>query len=126
VVTLSETLFQDLALAKAKIGVTVLCPAFVNTGIATANRNRPEGLRNETPVTASQKMADAAMGKAVASGRVTAAEVAEKTFECVREGRFYCLTHPNILGSVELRMRDVLGASNPRDPFSLKPGVAPG
>ncbi len=33
VVTLSETLFHDLRLAKAKMGVSVLCPAYVPTNI---------------------------------------------------------------------------------------------
>src|SRR5262249_15984781 len=40
VVTLSETLFQDLRAAGAKIGVSVLCPAFVATNIVRSERNR--------------------------------------------------------------------------------------
>jgi len=124
VVTLSETLFQDLQVAGAKTGVTVLCPAFVATGIAQSERNRPAEFPASEP-TASQKAAAAATEKAVSSGRVTAAEVAEKVFECIRENRFYCLTHPKILGSVELRMQDILAGRNPSDPFSLKPAVAP-
>jgi NADP-dependent 3-hydroxy acid dehydrogenase YdfG len=124
VVTLSETLYQDLRVAKANIGVTVLCPAFVSTGIAHSERNRPAELAAGAP-TASQKVAAAATEKAVSSGRVTAADVAAKTFECIRENKFYCLTHPKILGSVELRMQDILAQRNPSDPFSLKPAVAP-
>jgi NADP-dependent 3-hydroxy acid dehydrogenase YdfG len=124
VVTLSETLYQDLRVAGAKIGVTVLCPAFVPTGIAHSERNRPA----EFPageLTASQRAAAAATEKAVSSGRVTATDVAGKVFECVRENRFYCLTHPKILGSVAMRLEDILEQRNPRDPFSLKPAVAP-
>ncbi len=34
VVALSETLYHDLQLAQSTIGVSVLCPAFVPTGIA--------------------------------------------------------------------------------------------
>jgi NADP-dependent 3-hydroxy acid dehydrogenase YdfG len=124
VVTLSETLYQDLRVAKANIGVTVLCPAFVSTGIAHSERNRPAELAAGAP-TASQKVAAAATEKAVSGGRVTAADVAAKTFECIRENKFYCLTHPKILGSVELRMQDILAQRNPSDPFSLKPSVAP-
>jgi NAD(P)-dependent dehydrogenase (short-subunit alcohol dehydrogenase family) len=125
VVTFSETLFHDLRIAGAKIGVTVLCPAFVATGIAQAERNRPADLRNAS-VTESQRQAAAAMAKAVSSGRITAADVAAKTFQCIRENRFYCLTHERILGAVELRMRDVLEGRNPTDPFAFKPDVAPG
>ncbi|MDE8345799.1 MAG: SDR family oxidoreductase [Acidocella sp.] len=124
VVTISETLFQDLRLAKANIGVTVLCPAFVPTGIAEAERNRPAAFANATE-TESQKFAAAQSKKAVSSGRITAPQVAAQVFDCIREGKFYCLTHPKILGSVELRLQDILQQRNPTDPFSYKPDVAP-
>jgi NADP-dependent 3-hydroxy acid dehydrogenase YdfG len=124
VVTLSETLFQDLRVAKANVGVTVLCPAFVATGIAKSERNRPAEFQSEE-LTPSQKIAAAATLKAVESGKMTAAEVAAKTFDCIRENRFYCITHPRILGSVELRLQDILAQRNPSDPFSLKPAAAP-
>jgi NADP-dependent 3-hydroxy acid dehydrogenase YdfG len=125
VVTLSETLFQDLRIASANIGVTVLCPAFVATGIADAERNRPAELQNTGAPTQSQKIAAVQTKKAVSSGRLTAAEVAEKTFQCIRDGQFYCFTHPRILGSVELRLNDILAQRNPTDPFSTRPDVAP-
>jgi len=124
VVTLSETLYQDLRAAGARIGVTVLCPAFVPTGIANSERNRPAEL-SSAPLTESQKIAQAASNKAVSSGKLTAADVAAKTFDCIRENKFYCITHPKILGSVELRLQDILLQRNPTDPFSLKPSVAP-
>jgi len=124
VVTLSETLYQDLRVAGANIGVTVLCPAFVATGIANSERNRPAELRSGE-LTESQKIAQAATNKAVNSGKITAADVAAKTFDCIREQKFYCITHPKILGSVALRLEDILAQRNPSDPFSLKPAVAP-
>jgi NADP-dependent 3-hydroxy acid dehydrogenase YdfG len=124
VVTLSETLFQDLRVTNAKIGVTVLCPAFVPTGIANSERNRPADLA-AAELTPSQKIAQAATQKAVSSGRVTAADVANAVFDCIRQNKFYCLTHPKILGSVELRLQDILAQRNPSDPFSLKPAAAP-
>jgi NAD(P)-dependent dehydrogenase (short-subunit alcohol dehydrogenase family) len=125
VVTLSETLYHDLRLAQARIGVTVLCPAFVPTGIAESARNRPEALRNDTAPTASQQMAQAASVKAVSSGRLTAAEVAAVAFECIRNDRFYGFTHKKILTSVELRLADIIGDRNPSDPFTYKPDAAP-
>jgi NAD(P)-dependent dehydrogenase (short-subunit alcohol dehydrogenase family) len=124
VVTLSETLYQDFRVANAKIGVTVLCPAFVSTGIAHSERNRPADLP-AGPLTPSQKIAAAATEKAVSSGRITAADVAAKTFDCIRENKFYCITHPKILGSVELRLQDIVAQRNPSDPFSFKPTAAP-
>jgi len=124
VVTLSETLFHDLRLASAKVGVSVLCPAFVPTNIRTSERNRPPNLTNEAPPTRSQIIARERSEKAVASGRLTAAEVARMTFDAVRENRFYVITHPKMLASVELRLQDVLAGRNPSDPYTFKPEAA--
>src|SRR5437660_5351545 len=44
VVALSETLYHDLRERQSAIGVSVLCPAYVPTGIADSARNRPAGL----------------------------------------------------------------------------------
>ena len=124
VVTLSETMYHDLRLANAKVGVTVLCPAFVPTGIHQSDRNRPAHLHDDAELTASQIAARQGMDKAVTSGRIGAADVAQMTFDAVREGRFYVVTHPKILRSVELRMQDVLAQRNPTDPLTYKPDAA--
>jgi NAD(P)-dependent dehydrogenase (short-subunit alcohol dehydrogenase family) len=125
VVTLSETLFQDLRVAHANIGVTVLCPAFVTTGIADSERNRPAEFHNTATPTQSQKIAALQTKKAVSSGRITAAEVAEQTFQCIRDEQFYCFTHPRILETVALRLEDILAQRNPTDPYATRPEVAP-
>src|SRR3954470_10641325 len=106
VVTLSETLFHDLRVASAKVGVSVLCPAFVPTNIRTSERNRPPELTDDAAPTPSQIAARERAEKAVSSGRMSAAEVAAMTFDAVRENRFYIVTHQKMLGSVELRMQD--------------------
>lgn len=124
VVTLSETLFHDLRVAKGKIGVSVLCPAYVPTNIRSSDRNRPSELAVDAPPTPSQIAARERSEKAIASGRLSAAEVARMTFEAVREDRFYVITHPRMLASVELRLRDLLERRNPTDPYTFKPEVA--
>ena len=43
VVSLTETLYQDLRLVTDQIGASVLCPYFVPTGITQSERNRPGG-----------------------------------------------------------------------------------
>jgi NAD(P)-dependent dehydrogenase (short-subunit alcohol dehydrogenase family) len=121
VVALTETLHHDLRLAGASlIGVSLLCPAFVPTGIADAERSRPEALANEVPYTASQKLAARQLTRAVEGGKLTARDVALLTFDAVREGRFYVITHPNIMASVQLRLDDIAQLRNPTDPMSLK------
>jgi hypothetical protein len=59
--------------------------------------------------------------KAVGSGRVSAADVAQKVFDAVAAGQFYIYSHPKAIGSVQVRMEDVLLARNPTDPFAHKP-----
>lgn len=124
VVTLSETLYNDLRIAKANIGVTLLCPAFVNTGIAHSQRNRPRRLTNAAAATPSMRAMQQATEKATSAGKLSAADVARMTFDAIRNRRFYVVTHPNILPSVELRLQDVLAQRNPSDPFSFKQDVA--
>ena len=124
VVTLTETLYHDLRLAGAQIGVSLLCPAFVDTGIAQAERNRPADLRDAAPPTLSQLAAREAGVKATASGRLSAADVARLTFDAIRDDRFYIITHPRILQSVELRLQDIVAQRQPSDPFSFKREVA--
>ena len=124
VVALSETLFHDLRLAGAKVSVSVLCPAFVPTNIDRCERNRPAALTEDAPPTPSQILARQRSQKAVASGRLTAADVARMTFEAVREKRFYVITHSKVLATVELRLQDICAQRNPSDPFTFKPEVA--
>jgi NAD(P)-dependent dehydrogenase (short-subunit alcohol dehydrogenase family) len=110
VVTLSECLHYDLQLYKASIGVSVLCPAFVNTGIKDSERNRPAALAATNPL---GKPFEKQMRKAIESGRLSAAEVARITLDAVKANRFYILTHPKIKGSIEMRLRDILDDKPP-------------
>jgi NAD(P)-dependent dehydrogenase (short-subunit alcohol dehydrogenase family) len=124
VVTLTETLYHDLRLAQSALGVTVLCPAFVPTGIAQSHRNRPAEV-GEVGRTLSKQTAQANLEKAVSSGRVSAAEVAAMTFDAIRANRFYVFTHPQILPGVQARITAALGGEPPADPFATRPQARP-
>jgi len=121
VVALSETLYHDLALVQAKIGVSVLCPAFVPTGIAHSHRNRPAELANSLPPTPSMLAAQQASVKAVESGRISAAEIAAITFAAIDAGQFYIVPHGKILDSVQQRMSDIVSCRNPSSMIPLLP-----
>lgn len=124
VVSLSETLYQDLALVTEQISASVLCPFFVPTGITASDRNRPEALSDkDARPTRSQLINKAMSEKAVGGGKVTAALVAQFVLDAVRERRFYIYSHPHALGSVQTRMEDILAARNPTDPFAGKPEI---
>ncbi|HXE22894.1 MAG TPA: SDR family oxidoreductase [Rhodoferax sp.] len=122
VVSLSETLYQDLALVTDQVSASVLCPFFVATGISQSQRNRPGALAADKP-TRSQLVGQAMSDKAVGSGKVTAAEVAQKVFDAVAANQFYIYSHPKAIGSVQTRLEDVLQARNPTDPFAGKPEI---
>lgn len=122
VVSMSETLYQDLALVTDQVHCSVLCPFFVPTGIHNSERNRPADMPADKP-TRSQLIAKALGEKAVNSGKLTAANVAEMVMDAVRNERFYIFSHPQALGSVRQRMEDIVELRNPSDPFKDRPHI---
>jgi len=124
VVSLSETLYQDLALVTDQVSASVLCPYFVPTGISQSHRNRPlktPGISMSARPTASQLISQAMSDKAVASGKVSAAEVAQAVLDAVAAGQFYVLSHPQMLAGVQSRLDDIMALRNPSDPFAARP-----
>lgn len=121
VVALTETLYHDLSLIDAPIGVSVLCPYFVPTGISHSDSVRPSDTQATTQPTRSQQVSQAMLEKAVSAGKVSAAEVAQITFDAIKAGQFYIYSHPQALGNVERRMQDILQAHNPSDPYEQAP-----
>lgn len=120
VVSLSETLYQDLALVTDQIGASVLCPFFVATGISASHRNRPAEMRGNKP-TQSQLVGQAMSTKAVSSGKISAADVAQLVFDGVASNQFYIYSHPKAIKSVQTRLEDIVLTRNPTDPFEGKP-----
>ncbi len=122
VVSLSETLYQDLALVTDQIGASVLCPFFVPTGISQSHRNRPAELREAAAKpTRSQLIGQAMSDKAVGAGKVSAADVAQLVFNAAAANQFYIYSHPKAIRSVQTRLEDIVQARNPTDPFADKP-----
>jgi NAD(P)-dependent dehydrogenase (short-subunit alcohol dehydrogenase family) len=122
VVSLTETLYQDLRLVTDQVSASVLCPYFVPTGISHSERNRPQDLASSRP-TISQQIGQAMSEKAVSSGKVSAADVAQKVFDAVSQDRFYVFSHPKALGNVQQRMEAILSISQPPDPFAARPEI---
>jgi NAD(P)-dependent dehydrogenase (short-subunit alcohol dehydrogenase family) len=118
VVTLSESLYHDLRERGSDVGVSVLCPAYVPTRITESERNRPRELL--VPEKSDQTLArEAMLRKAVASGKISADQVAQAVVAAVKEERFYILTHPRIKGAIRARMEDILEERAPRNPMAL-------
>ncbi|MFM2400107.1 MAG: hypothetical protein RL341_2264 [Pseudomonadota bacterium] len=123
VVSMTESLYQDLALVSTQVSCSVLCPFFVPTGISQSHRNRPQDMRNETKPSRSQLISQAMSDKAVGSGKVSAADVAKIVFDGIAKRQFYLYSHPKALASVQTRLEDIMLARNPTDPFKDKPEI---
>ena len=118
VVALSESLHHDLRERNSAVGVSVLCPAYVPTGIVDSERSRPKDL----PASKKSKETlarEAMLRKAVTSGKVSADQVAQAVVAAVKEDRFYILTHPRIKAAIQARMEDILAGRAPRNPMAL-------
>jgi NAD(P)-dependent dehydrogenase (short-subunit alcohol dehydrogenase family) len=112
VVTLSEVLYHDLKAENAKVGVSVLCPAWVGNNIWNSQRNRPEDLRDHAD-TAEERTRREEVRILLEKGKVTAAEVAALTFEGIANDQFYIFPHPKIRRDIQTRMEDILALRNP-------------
>ena len=115
VVALSEVLYGDLRNAGANVGVSVLCPSFVNTRIYAYERNRPGCA--ERKLSDEELAEQQAVEEATAEFFSTAVSpdlVAEQVFSAITEEQFYILTHPEgSLEQVEKRMRGSLDNAAP-------------
>ena len=125
VVALTETLYQDLKLVTDQISASVLCPYFVTTGIHQSERNRPADMP-AAELTPSQRIQQAMTDKATGSGKVSAADVANKVFDAIEHDQFYVFSHPKALGNVKSRMDAIVEIRNPPDPFAERPEIGVG
>jgi NAD(P)-dependent dehydrogenase (short-subunit alcohol dehydrogenase family) len=112
VVALSETLFHDLRIAGSKIGVSVLCPGWVNTRIGESSRNRPAEL-GPAPMMADPNSPLAARMREMLSSGMAPAELAGIVAEAIREQRFYILTHPEMKPGIERRFEAIMAEMEP-------------
>ena len=115
IVSLSETLYCQLKLQDAKIGVSVLCPAFVHSRIVEAERNRPAELRNPQenhPPTPEEQAFSKLIHEHNQSG-MPPEQFADKVFKAIQQNTFYVLTHPEDSVDIKQRMEDILQGRNP-------------
>ena len=115
VVSLSETLYYELAQRGTQVGVSVLCPGFVNTDIMTGERNRPAALQNDPSevIMAPEVVAGyLELQEAIASG-IAAEQVADALFAGIAAGQLYILTHPEMNGAITARAEDIVLQRSP-------------
>ncbi len=122
VVTLSETLYAELAEQASPVGVSVLCPAWVPTGIHQSARHRQPRFGAEPALSPQSAAYAVRMAQAVQSGKLTPDDIARVTFFAVEQGQFYIVPHRKILQAVERRCQDMVQG---RNPTPLEPAASP-
>jgi NAD(P)-dependent dehydrogenase (short-subunit alcohol dehydrogenase family) len=113
VVALSETLYRELKMAEARVGVSVLCPAWTPTNIHNSDAYRTPDFGKAAPAGELSARYQRRMAEAVTSGRLTAADMARHVFEAVAEDRFYVIPHRKLNQVIQLRLDDILNQRNP-------------
>jgi hypothetical protein len=88
----------------------------VPTGIGQSDRNRPADAGETQPVDGISAVINKRIGKAIASGQLSADDMASETFKAIAEKRFYVIPHRNINIPIEARMNDILAQRNPSLP----------
>ena len=120
VVTLTECLHHDLIEFGAKIRTSVLCPAFVPTGISDSERNRPEALRDEKTKSQADLQREEQLRHAVKSGRISAEQVADLVLQAIEADKFYILPHQKIKPAIETRLQDILLERDPTNTLNKR------
>ncbi|MBC48341.1 MAG: hypothetical protein CMF24_01280 [Ilumatobacter sp.] len=119
VVALSETLSKEMQIMQTAVGVSVLCPAFVATGIANSDRNMPDDVRATLPKRAASSGMQAQI-EAMVAGGINTEVVGQHVLDAVRNDRFWILTHDESKASVTARANDIVNSVNP----SMRAGFA--
>ncbi|HEY7254664.1 MAG TPA: SDR family NAD(P)-dependent oxidoreductase, partial [Methylomirabilota bacterium] len=113
VVALSESMYKELAVTGAPIGVSVVCPGLIDTNIMRSSRNRPEGLADQGKAGPQAQAFGQALSDRLVGG-YPPSEVAEQVLAGIREGRFYIVpAQPEVKGNIAIRAQDLLELRNP-------------
>jgi NAD(P)-dependent dehydrogenase (short-subunit alcohol dehydrogenase family) len=110
VVAISETLFKDLQTIAAPVGVSVLCPGFVQTRIAQSDRNRPDWAPDRDTMGAAEVQG---VVQDLVDGGIAPAAVADRVIDAVHTDTFYILTHPELDIAVTTRFDDIVQGRAP-------------
>jgi NAD(P)-dependent dehydrogenase (short-subunit alcohol dehydrogenase family) len=102
VVALSEALEQELA--GTGIGVSVLCPAAVDTEIHLSARSRPERMGGPF-----ERAENHFMGEIIQEG-LSGDAVGTRVLAAIRDGEFFILTHTARRSVIEARHRRIMDA----------------
>jgi NAD(P)-dependent dehydrogenase (short-subunit alcohol dehydrogenase family) len=118
VVALSETLTREMQMMKTAVGVSVLCPAFVATGIAHSDRNMPPEVAATLPDRSAQSGTQSAIAALVAGG-ISTEVVGDAVLDAILHNRFWILTHDESKPGVTTRANEIVNGINPTVGFGF-------
>ena len=111
VLSYSEVVHHELAMAQAKIRISALCPELIATNIDHAERNRPDALADHETSPA-RELTHKSIEESLASG--TPPEViADRVLDAIREERFYVFSDDGWRRAMESRLEDMRLGRNP-------------
>ncbi|MEM9562148.1 MAG: SDR family NAD(P)-dependent oxidoreductase [Actinomycetota bacterium] len=120
VVGLSEGLWHEGQLVGSTVGISVLCPAFVRTGIARSDRNQPEGMGGWVTGGSQTGAQFAEFLAAGVDGGIEPSEVADTVLASVRTGKLWILTHPESHESVTRRAEAIVSETASPEVWSVE------
>ncbi|HUF33423.1 MAG TPA: SDR family NAD(P)-dependent oxidoreductase [Acidimicrobiales bacterium] len=113
VVTISETLYNELTADGSTVGVTVLCPGLVSTRIMESDRNRPEQLpKAGIELSPEDELRRAAITELFAAAKPPA-EVADLVHDAILAKQLYLFTDDVFLESIRTRHECIQHMRNP-------------
>jgi len=123
VVAMSEELYHGFNAAGIPIGVTTLCPSWVQTSILDAERNRPGNRDAIAPLVGARGVAQTYVRRALAEG-ATPAWTADQTIDAIEADRFWAITDDEFLEIALERWQSIAERQNPV-PAEQIPGLPP-
>ena len=120
-VAIAETLYNELSAAGSGVGVTALCPGFVDTQIVQSDRNRPERLSDSSAKTPSAKeqRAREALLEEFANIALKPSEVAALVHNAILDDTFWVFTDDRHAENISRRHADIRERRNPSEVLSM-------
>jgi NAD(P)-dependent dehydrogenase (short-subunit alcohol dehydrogenase family) len=103
VVSVSETLRDELKMEGSAIGVSVLCPGSVSTNVTESERNRPAAMGSELRTAAAEQMRKLIRDGFTGPDGKQPAEIAAMVVDAIRRDRFWIVTHASAAPTLEAR-----------------------
>jgi NAD(P)-dependent dehydrogenase (short-subunit alcohol dehydrogenase family) len=123
VVALTEGLYLQMKMIESPLGVSCLCPGWVRTGIADAERNWPDDMGVVPEPSVSSQVARGYLERAIDEG-TTPASVADLVAESIEADRFWVFPHQDFLDLCIERWHLIADRLNPQEAPQV-PGMPP-